>query len=67
MMMMMMMIMIRRRDRGTKFIIRNMEKEIRLTVQQYENDEDDNPGQRWRDQIHHDDQGKANKFNHSGI
>jgi len=51
-----------------KFILRIKEKETRLTLQENdEEDDDDNPKERWKDQLHFEDQGTRNKTNTSGI
>jgi hypothetical protein len=69
-MMMMMKMMIRRRNGGTKLIFRIKEQEIRITLQEYcddnDNVDDENPIKRWRDQLHLENQGTENTPNPSG-
>jgi len=61
----MMMMIIRRNDGGTNFILRIKEQETRLNLQEY--DYDNEPMNRRKDQIHHEDQGIVNTPNPSGI
>jgi hypothetical protein len=65
-MMMMMMMMIRGRVGGIKFIMRIKEQETHLTLQEHDEDNDDEPRKRWREQIHLEDQGTGNTPKHSG-
>jgi hypothetical protein len=48
--------------------LRIKEQETRLTLQENDDeDDDDNPKERWKDQLHFEDQGTRNKTNTSGI
>ena len=68
MMMIMMMIIFRGRDRGTNFFLRINEEETRLTLQKFDDDnEDDDLRKRWRDQLHLENQGTGNTPNTSVI
>ena len=61
----MMKMIIRGRDGGTKFIMMIKEKETSLTIQEY--DDDDEPWNRWKDQLYIEDQGTRYTPNISGI
>jgi len=67
MMMMIIIIIIRGKDGGTKFIMRINEHVTRLILQEYDDDNDDDPRKRWMDQLFLEDQGRVNTPISSGI